>query len=416
MDVFRLLLTLTFLGLSFDGRAEPEDLTLPGGTHLTYVYSPASSALLIAPVGDDVIDAGETLYFRDWLEQDAADGTPLAGPHFDQGTCAACHIETAGQPSDNEFLIARPIGKAAQARFGEQITTQHWARGVPEAEIAVHHERREFVYPDGRTRLLRKPVAIARLPNGERLLVKQRAASLLFGWGLLENVDREMLESFHDPLDRNHDGISGRFNWVRNWLTGKLEVGRFGWKNSHPSLRQQIAAALNNDMGVTSSLTCEQDCAPEISPSDLHALTHYVRHLGVPDRRAGATPEGEALFGTVGCSSCHVPALLTVDSDSPAVDNQVIWAYSDLMLHDMGDDLADPGSALDAREWRTAPLWGIGLVEEHLPQHGFLHDGRARSIEDAILWHGGEADESRNRFADLAADERQALLNYVRSL
>ncbi|MEM7503719.1 MAG: di-heme oxidoredictase family protein [Pseudomonadota bacterium] len=393
------------------------DVTSPGGAHLTYEYALETSAPLLPATwrGEDDEHVGEQLFFRDWLGTGAA---PLAGPDYDRSSCDACHIETSSRPSRNaeSFLVALPADLEGRHRFGAQITRRHSLGEGPEAVVLVDYVTHQFVYPDGAARQLRQPVARAE-SGGEPVPVRLRAASLLFGWGLLEHVDEEMLLNFDDPNDRNGDGISGTARWVRDEETATTRLGRFGWKSTHPSLRQQIATALFNDMGVTSSLRCEQpNCIPEMAAEELAALAEYVGALGVPNRREDFSIEGEILFGTVGCSDCHVPALVTKTTGPRQIADQLIWAYTDLMLHDMGEALAEPGDAEDSREWRTAPLWGIGLVEVHLTAHGFLHDGRAKTIEDAVLWHGGEAEGAKLRFTRLRAEQREALLGYVRAL
>ncbi|MEO0972629.1 MAG: di-heme oxidoredictase family protein, partial [Pseudomonadota bacterium] len=238
---------------------------------------------------------------------------------------------------------------------------------------------------------------------------------------LLQHVDQRRLPPFHDPEDHNRDGITGRAAVIRDACTGRRKLGLLGWKGTHASLESQISAALHNDMGVESPNPCQEDpVAFEFSAQELSAVTEFVRYLAVPahrrDENRGRTDEGERLFGRIGCGDCHVPILLTRDDGPPPLASQTAWAYTDLMLHDMGADLADPGDGAMAREWRTAPLWGVGLVEARYPERGFLHDGRAESLEDAILWHGGEARPARSRFTALPLADREVLLDFVRAL
>lgn len=390
-------------------------LLRPGGQYLTFdARAHETGPLVEAFDPEQRFATGKSVFYRDWLA--ATDGeAPLAGPDYDATSCAACHVETqaAGDLSTASFtpLIAKPATRDHLERFGPQLTTNRHGTADPEASIEVLRVNWPFVYPDGERRTLVRPVGRAFDRDGETVPVRLRAAPLLFGWGLLERVDPAMLAFFHDPEDRDGDGISGRL------VAEGERVAFLGWKNSHTSLRSQIAAALANDMGVTSTHNCGGDCSDEIEPAELDALTDYVRHLGVPDRRPLDDLTGQHLFGTTGCVDCHVTVLRTrsVDGGGP-LDDQLVWPYSNLMLHDMGPALAEPGDAEDASEWRTAPLWGLGVVESHLPQRGFLHDGRARTIEEAILWHGGEAERSKRRFVSLTANEREALLAYVRSL
>ncbi|MEM7612235.1 MAG: di-heme oxidoredictase family protein [Pseudomonadota bacterium] len=289
------------------------------------------------------------------------------------------------------------------------MTTRFLGRQRPEARISVETALSLFTYADGTVRQLRRPVAYAQTRNGEEIPVGLRIAPLLFGWGLLDAVDHEMLKHFHDPDDKNRDGISGR---LRNRDQGAGGVApALGWKASHEDLDEQIASALSNDIGVNHTPD-----AIEVTDAELQAIGNFVRSLGVPNRRSGATDRGRDLFGLTGCTSCHITALLTRQDMPIEYSDQLIWPYSDFMLHDMGPGLADPGDAEDASEWRTAPLWGIGYAEAFLPERGFLHDGRAANIEEAILWHGGEAETSVRAFSQLSASDRALLLSYVRAL
>ena len=403
------------------GGTLPVDPLQPGGQYLTYDPEAAYLHSLVEVFDPQHRQAsGKAIFYRDWLT--VSDGvTSAAGPDYDQSTCSACHVETARRADFDAGavtpLIARPVTAAGRQRYGQQINVRRHGSGAPEATVLVDYVHKTFTYPDGETRVLEMPVGRAVGNNGNAIPVGLRAAPLLFGWGLLERVDPTMIAHFDDAGDRNGDGISGRIVHVdRDGTNMDTNVAILGWKNSHSSLRAQIAAALANDMGVISRQRCESNCNTEIEPQELDALTDYVRFLGVPDRRPAATERGQDLFGLSGCSDCHVSVLITTDSGASELSRQLIWPYSDLMLHDMGPDLAEPGDAPDAREWRTAPLWGLGVVERHLPQRGFLHDGRARSIEEAILWHGGEARPAQQYFATLNKEDRDALLDFVRSL
>jgi CxxC motif-containing protein (DUF1111 family) len=212
-------------------------------------------------------------------------------------------------------------------------------------------------------------------------------------------------------------------------------LGRFGWKANVPTVEQQNAGAFNGDIGITSALFPEQPCAvaqdecaaavdggtPEIDDEKLDRVTFYTRTLAVPARRRvtdDAVVRGERLFREAGCAACHTPTLRTGDSDIAGLANQTIHPYTDLLLHDMGPDLADgrPDGDASGREWRTAPLWGIGLVETVNGHTRFLHDGRARNLSEAILWHGGEGRSAKQRFAAMPEVDREALVAYLESL
>jgi CxxC motif-containing protein (DUF1111 family) len=238
------------------------------------------------------------------------------------------------------------------------------------------------------------------------------------------------------PDDTDGDGISGRVNHVWDVEHREVRVGRFGWKANQPSLRQQNAGAFRGDIGITSDLFPEEDCppaqaecraapsggAPELDAWKLEQVTFYTRMLAVPARRDVDHPEvlrGRRLFRELRCASCHVPRHETgTMPDAPELSGQTVFPYTDLLLHDMGPELADdrPDFEATGREWRTPPLWGLGLVRTVNRHTRFLHDGRARSLEEAILWHGGEAEHSRERFRDLSAPERAALLRFLESL
>ncbi len=403
-----------------DGLESLDVSLLSGGRFLT--YEPAAdteSPLLKAYDPDGRLGDGRSLFYRDWLDAESG-SPPPAGPHYDRSTCSACHLETAAARDVAHrmpTLVARPATAWQEQRYGHQITTRAQRSADPEAVIHIKPIFRIFTYPDGEQRMLRRPVGRIQEDDGQWAPVRLRAAPLLFGWGLLERVSLSTIEHFHDPFDRDGDGISGRMVLP---LSGNAitpdKPAIFGWMNSHTSLKAQIAAALANDMGVESAQSCGKQCAVEISAQDIAALTEFVRHLGVPRRGSLTNSRGSVLFGKTGCSDCHVPAHITEPGGNPALSEQIVWAYSDLVLHDMGSGLADPGPQPPNREWRTAPLWGVGTVERELPQRGFLHDGRAADIEEAILWHGGEAASAVRAFSELSRQDREALLAFVRSL
>ena len=239
-----------------------------------------------------------------------------------------------------------------------------------------------------------------------------------------------------DPEDGNGDGISGRPNFVWDVRRDQLVLGRFGWKANQPTVEQQAAGAFLGDIGITSSLFPDENCpssqeecrlapnggSPEIPDSRLEKVTLYIQTLAVPamrDTEEKEVQQGARLFVQSQCSVCHTPRHETGDTHPlEPLRNQVIFPYTDLLLHDMGIGLADnrPDGQASGTEWRTPPLWGVGLVEAVNGHTMFLHDGRARSIEEAILWHGGEAEEARQRFMGLTVEERRALIRFLRSL
>lgn len=257
-----------------------------------------------------------------------------------------------------------------------------------------------------------------------------RLAQPLIGLGLLEAVDEATILGFADPCDDDQDGISGRAASVTELGTGIPRIGRFNWKGIASSIGDQIAYALNRDMGVTTTRfdTLDGDAQPspvEVSDVELDQMVHYNGLLGVNARRDlhdAAALEGEVLFAQIGCAACHIPEMATGSTHPWAeVRNQTIRPFTDLLLHDMGPGLADNmvvvGSGASASEWRTAPLWGIGLTQGVADgAAGYLHDGRASTLEEAILWHGGEAESAKQEFRLMTEPDRAKLLRFLLSL
>ena len=267
-------------------------------------------------------------------------------------------------------------------------------------------------------------------------MVSPRVAPATIGMGLLEAVPEASILALSDPEDANEDGISGRPNYVRNVRSGQLTLGRFGWKANQPSVEQQAAAAFLGDIGITSSLFPNKNCpagqeacrqapsggSPEVPDERLEKVTIYIQTVAVPAMRDvddEQVQQGARLFVQTQCALCHTPRQETGDTHPlEPLRNQVLFPYTDLLLHDMGEGLADhrPDGQASGTEWRTPPLWGIGLVEKVSKHTMFLHDGRARNLEEAILWHGGEAEESRGQFMTLTKDERNALIRFLESI
>lgn len=311
----------------------------------------------------------------------------------------------------------------------------------PEGQVEVEYQENSGEYPDGRPYSLRKPVyrlKASRQNDVSGLLIGPRLAPPVFGLGLLEAVEEATILSLADPEDQNDDGISGRPNFVINLETGERQLGRFGWKANQPTLLQQVSAAFVNDIGITTRLHPEESLgeqqratlgkfvsggSPELEDRILDRVVLYQQTLAPPARRNvrdETVVRGESLFHSCGCAACHVPEMRTSSSFAPVGElaDQLIRPYTDLLLHDMGEGLSDgrPDFEASGREWRTPPLWGLGLLETVNGHQFLLHDGRARGIEEAILWHGGEAEASRIAFMKLDASERDSLLSFLRSL
>jgi CxxC motif-containing protein (DUF1111 family) len=287
---------------------------------------------------------------------------------------------------------------------------------------------------------LRKPsisiVDLNYVPMHPETLFSARIAPAMIGLGLLETIDESTIMEFADPDDADGDGISGRANRVYNIEIEQYQLGRFGWKAGQPTLMQQNAAAFNSDIGLTSRLFPDENCSEnqtlcadmpnggdhEVSDNILNFVEFYSQHLAVPARRNVNDPQvinGEALFHDIGCARCHRTNIITAtNTDLPELSEQHIDPYTDLLLHDMGSELADnrPEATANGREWRTAPLWGIGYSKEVHAESNFLHDGRARTPFEAVLWHGGEAEASRQRVMQFSRLERDALIAFLNSL
>ena len=314
------------------------------------------------------------------------------------------------------------------------------AEGSGEVAYGVRRGR----YADGEAWELRVPSYnirdLAYGPLHPDTRVSPRIAPPLPGMGLLDAIPDQAVAAAADPEDADGDGISGRVNRVWDRAERRTVPGRFGWKASQPTLLQQAAAAFRNDIGITNALYPSETCTPEqvacrnarngrgpgtpheISDATLAATTRFLRLLPVPRRRNPDDPDvltGRHLFHRTGCAACHVPRHVTGEvAGFPELSNQVIWPYTDLLLHDMGEGLADGRREFEAtgREWRTPPLWGLGWSKRISGHESYLHDGRARNLSEAILWHGGEAETAQHAFVNLARPERQALLAFLESL
>src|SRR5215208_4182533 len=297
--------------------------------------------------------------------------------------------------------------------FGGQLQMQAVAPSLPDVQVLIHYVETQGSFADGTPFALHAPrytlTGVSPGLPGD-FLFSPRVAPVVFGLGLLEAVPDLVIQGRSDPGDSDRDGISGRVNMVYDAVRQQAAVGRFGWKANTPNLIQQTAGAYNGDMGVTSDLFPVESCAgrlkepgcnvlhgPEVNAQTVADVAFYTQTLAVPARRKLNDPtalRGETIFYAADCDGCHAPTLRTgVLPGVPAVSGQVIHPYTDLLIHDMGPGLADgrPDFQASGSEWRTPPLWGIGLVETVNQHSRFLHDGRAGSLMEAVLWHGGEA-------------------------
>jgi CxxC motif-containing protein (DUF1111 family) len=251
--------------------------------------------------------------------------------------------------------------------------------------------------------------------------------------GLLEAIPESAIQALADPDDADKDGISGRMNIVHDYKTGEPHLGRFGWKAGKQSVAHQIAGAFNTDMGVMTSIYPTPDCGTEqagcgnaggkeVADEDFQHLVDYISLLGIRAQRNYGDADviaGQKAFGDLGCAACHAPTFKTSAYHPKAeLRNQTIHPYTDLLLHDMGPGLADnlPEGDAAGAEWRTPPLWGIGLTAGVSGGEGYLHDGRARTLQEAILWHGGEGQGAADRFRALPQGQQDAVIKFLKSL
>jgi CxxC motif-containing protein (DUF1111 family) len=397
---------------------------------------------------------GNRLFNTNWVEAPASvksfDGL---GPLFNRVSCSGCHTKDGrGQPPESgqgpmdSMLLRISIpgvgphgGPKPVPNYGDQLNE----RGITDVEgeglASVVYDKTTGQFADGESYTLRKPAyAINKLAYGalpEDVMISPRVAPQMIGLGLLEAVPVEILQALADPDDRDTDGVSGRLNKVWDSVRGQPAIGRFGWKASQPDLLNQNAAAANGDIGLSSGVHPDENCtenqlacaaastggSPELKDEFLEKLTLYTASLAVPAQRNSVDAQvvqGAERFREFGCAACHMPTLKSGPHPLFEIANQVFHPYTDLLLHDMGEGLADnrPDFAATGKEWRTPPLWGLGLLPQVNGHQLLLHDGRARGFSEAILWHGGEATSSRENYRDATKTERDALLAFLNSL
>ncbi len=397
-------------------------------------------------------EVGDSFFNQNWVTAPASttarDGL---GPTFNALSCSSCHSHDGrAKPPENDddperglllrLSVPGPDGPVDEPVYGGQLQDRAILGVLPEGRISIRYEDVPGQYPDGTAYSLRKPAYsisdAAFGPLRPDVMISPRIAPATIGMGLLEAVPEERILGLADPADADGDGISGRANMVWDVRSASLALGRFGWKANQPTVEQQTAGAFHGDIGITSTVFPPENCPaaqracqdapgggePELSDERLGKVVFYVQTLAVPAMRNvddSQVREGAQLFAQAGCAACHAPRHVTGTAHSVGpLREQVVYPYTDLLLHDMGEELADdrPDGLASGSEWRTPPLWGIGLVETVSGHTMFLHDGRARSLEEAILWHGGEGQPSRDRFTLLSAEERGSLIRFLDSL
>lgn len=372
------------------------------------------------------------------------------GPVFNNTSCVGCHPKDGrGSPPDeggvsNTFFLRLSVpgtdpntgGPLPVPGFGTQLFDSAIFGVQPEAKVDTTYITIDGQYGDGEPYQLRQPVFTIVDPYIElpdEYLTSPRVAPPVFGRGLLEAIPEQTLLEWADENDEDGDGISGRVNYVWDLVNETTAIGRFGHKASVPSVLIQNAGAYRDDMGITNEVLPQESTAgqsqydglgddPELKPGVLDDVVFYIQTLAVPGRRNIHDPDvkrGQILFDQTGCAACHKPTVVTGELEGvPAVSNQVIHPYTDLLLHDMGPGLADgrPDFLANGQEWKTPPLWGIGYTRVVHNHTFFLHDGRARNLAEAILWHGGEAEKAKESFRTLPANDRAALIKFLESL
>lgn len=414
---------------------------------------------------------GDSVFRKLWVSSPssttASDGL---GPLYNARACQQCHIRdgrghTPEGPEDNaismflrlsippqnshqqQLLEQGRVGTIPEPTYGNQLQDFAVTGLAAEGQMQIQWQEQTVTLADGTAVSLRRPeYSITDLNYGPlhpQTLLSPRIAPPMTGLGLLEAISDADILKHADPDDNDGDGISGRPNRVWDSQMQQVVLGRFGWKAGNPTLLQQNSGAFNGDIGISTILKTDPygDCTEQQAncrqmpngntPAQDHLeashamsdlLLFYVRNLAVPARREMNNPDvlaGKKLFYTIGCHRCHTPKYRTANRpDLPEQSNQLIWPYTDLLLHDMGEGLADnrPEFAATGREWRTPPLWGIGLTQTVSGHTQFLHDGRARTLLEAILWHGGEAEQSRHQVINMSSTERAQLLRFLESL
>lgn len=437
--------------------AEPGE-ELSGGE--TTVFDTSTNAFSLSarnmsPERRSAFFVGNSFFKENWvIAPSSTEGRDGLGPLYNARSCSGCHfLDGRGSPPEDpgEALLSVLIrlsipgtdahgGPADEPTYGGQLQPKAIPNVEPEGSAFVSYEEVPGAFADGETYSLRRPKytvdGLSRGAMAPEALYSPRVAPQMVGLGLLEAIAEADILAAEDPDDRDGDGISGRANQVWNASRGEKALGRFGWKANQPTLAQQTAGAFLGDMGITTTMFSQESCTdveddcklaptggtPEASAEILDRVTYYSSTLAVPARRDWEDPvvlAGKKRFLEAGCGNCHTPVFATGTlADFPELSQQTIRPFTDMLLHDMGEELADgrPDYEASGSEWRTPPLWGLGLLHTVNGHTNLLHDGRARGFVEAVLWHGGEAEASREAFRAMPREDREALLRFLESL
>lgn len=472
-------LAITIAGLAVAGEQptvapEPGEESPGGGATMRQsidtpdAFSHPSHGL--APDDELRFKVGNAIFRKQWASAPASThGSDGLGPLFNARSCQSCHVRNGrghppapGDQADTMFLrLSVPPQTEEQRRhvaehrvntideptYGTQLQNLAIQGLDNEGRMHVDYTEEPVRLGDGTMVSLRRPTyridGLKYGPMHPQTMQSPRVGPPVIGLGLLEAIPESDIRANADPDDKDRNGISGRANEVWSSEQGKVTLGRFGWKAGKPSVREQSASALTTDIGLSNPLdkrasgdctaaqprclaapngNTDRDGGLEVGPKVFDHLAFYAENIAVPPRRnldAPAVRQGKAIFHVLNCQGCHKPSFMTgTVPGQPQLSRQKIWPYADLLLHDMGEGLADhrPEGVADGGEWRTPPLWGIGLTRLVSGHTQLLHDGRARNIEEAILWHGGEAQAARDAYAALPKTDRDALIKFVESL
>jgi CxxC motif-containing protein (DUF1111 family) len=420
-----------------------------------------NNSLLLKPIDNlndedyDKFILGRSFFTIPWVEAPSAttarDGL---GPLFNANTCVSCHpsngrgtlfnkdgfesrallsklsLNANNSKEHQEFLKYK--GFIPDAMYGGQLSINA-IHGIDfEGKVKVDFDEVEILFFDGEKQILLKPKYSLKSLNygfiSKDTNISYRIAPTLNGMGLIELISNEDILKNVDENDNNSDGISGRANYVYSNITKKEELGKYTWKASVPFLKEQIAAAASNDMGITTTIFPFENCTKaqekcndvpkardkiDLPDDRLDAIDYYLRNIkSYTPKVTKEFEEGVEIFEQISCSKCHISSFETNKGFK-------VYPYSDFLLHDMGEELSDGRSEFKATssEFRTAPLWGLALHERiNAERPRLLHDGRARTFQEAILWHGGEAQNAKNNYMNLPKEKREKLIKFLEEL